>query len=467
VDTDGGQHSSSSEAIESLAWIRRYRESIDFSIARIPFSDSDQWVFHDNKSALCHASGKFYSVRGYKCESATRPTFYQPLIDQPEIGTQGFVVRRDGSGYELLVQARTEPGNIGAVQFGPTIQATFSNYTTVHGGKRPLFLDYFHEPQRFGARVIIDTTQPELGSKFLRKWNRNLVIECPELSEFSDPMFTWIPLRTLARFMKAEHLVNNDARLVVGLLALEFGPSLFGHSGALLDRSISNSFKASSSKSFADIGDVRQWMNQTRSLDTRNVQEVPLNQLPGWQISEDEIHHQDGLFFSVIQVKVHAGDREVADWDQPLIATEHRGNIVLFCKEEDGVLNFLFRAAPEIGTATGAELQPTICFDNEGDTEIPNAIARLLNDENHVDRLRFEASDEGGRFYQCISQFDVLRLEDSVDPQLPDDYCWLTLAQIRELVRSSDFVSDESRSILSLALAAVYANGHSSEPESS
>ena len=52
-----------------------------------------------------------------------------------------------------------------------------------------------------------------------------------------------------------------------------------------------------------------------------------------------------------------------------------------------------------------------------------------------------------------------------MDPQLPDDYCWLTLAQIRELVRSSDFVSDESRSILSLALAAVYANGHSSEPE--
>jgi oxidase EvaA len=36
-----------------------------------------------------------------------------------------------------------EPGNINKVQLSPTVQATESNYTRVHGGKAIKYLNFF------------------------------------------------------------------------------------------------------------------------------------------------------------------------------------------------------------------------------------------------------------------------------------------------------------------------------------
>ena len=48
----------------------------------------------------------------------------------------------DGRLY-FLMQAKVEPGNVNKYQISPTIQATKSNFTRAHGGKTPLFFDYF------------------------------------------------------------------------------------------------------------------------------------------------------------------------------------------------------------------------------------------------------------------------------------------------------------------------------------
>ncbi len=222
----------------------------------------------------------------------------------------------------MLVQARTEPGNIGLVQIGPTIQATFSNYTAVHNGRPQPFLDLFHHPEKFRARVLVDTVQPELGSRFLRKWNRNIVIETNGLSDFSDPMFKWVSLSTLTSLMRLNHVVNNDARLVVGLLAMECGSELFESRAAFPDL-VRRSFESQSSPTFATANEASLWLQQVRSRSIMTAQEMPLSDLPEWEISDEKICHRRGLYFSVIQVRVHAADREVTDWDQPLLAATH------------------------------------------------------------------------------------------------------------------------------------------------
>jgi len=444
------------EAAGVLSWLFEYRKAIDCTIERIPFGDSSEWALDKRRSFLGHASGRFFTIHGFRGASNYRPTLYQPLIDQPETGTQGFIVRRVGTDFELLVQARTEPGNVGIVQIGPTIQATYSNYTAVHNGKRQPFLEHFHHPEQHGGTVILDTVQPELGSKFLKKWNRNIVIETSALAEFSDPMFKWVSLKTMTRLMNIDHLVNNDARLVVGLLALTCGDELFDGSRSQLGELVSQSFASQTGEMFTDVEQARKWVELVRSRVTMEAQRLPLIELPEWQIKEDEISHKQGHFFSVIQVQVHAADREVTDWDQPLIDARHTGEIVLVCKEFDGVLNLLFHAEPQIGNANGVELQPTFCFDNEGDESLPDAIVALLNDDRFVDRFTFEGSDEGGRFYQCVSKYDIRWMQPSVKVDLPENYCWLTLAQIRTLLNQTDFVSDEARSALSLFLTSAF-----------
>ena len=445
------------ESADVLNWLYSYRQSIDCTIERIAFADSEEWAFDDDGSALRHSSGKFFAIQGYRGESNHRGEFCQPLINQPETGTQGFVVRRRGDEFELLVQARTEPGNVGLVQIGPTIQATYSNYTAVHQGRQQPFLELFHHPERYEAQVLVDTVQPERGSKFLRKWNRNIVIEAIGPSEFEHPMFKWVSLKTLTRLMQIDHLVNNDARLVVGLLALEHGEQLFGKTNNHLGELVHHSLRKTSAGSFDSIIAASNWIELNRTRTQLTAVEQSLNELSGWTVGEHEITHNQQRYFSVIQVRVHAGDREVTDWDQPLISTAHKGEVVLLCRECDGELLLLLHAESQLGNACGAQLQPTYCFDNEETPHVEPVIRDLLQDNRIRQQFSFEASDEGGRFFQCITRYNIRLLVSSVNPELPSNYCWLTLGQIRMLLaEGDDYVSDETRSVLSLFLTAAY-----------
>ena len=121
------------------------------------------------------------------------------MIDQPELGWLGFVVRTAGAGVEWLVQAKTEPGNVHGTQLAPTLQATRSNFTRVHGGRPTRFLDLF----RAGDAVLSDGPHSEQGSAFLhscridrslhllRQRNGTAAVQTPEGHlgmRFDDPL---------------------------------------------------------------------------------------------------------------------------------------------------------------------------------------------------------------------------------------------------------------------------------------
>ena len=384
---------------ESLAWLQDYRSSIDFSVDRIPFSESNEWAFDDERTFLGHRSKKFFAVRGYRHPGSDQKDSCQPLIDQPETGTQGFVVRWNGSSYDLLAQARTEPGNIGVVQIGPTIQATFSNYTTVHGGKRPKFLDWFHNPEAHRARVIIDTTQPELGTRFLKKWNRNIVIECSQLDDFCDPMFHWIRLEDFAKLMQSDHIVNNDARLVFGLLALERGQVIFDRPGDTSADAVTASIGSLASKSFQTFDELLNWRAAQQSPKIVGPETVALHSLAGWQIDDHEIGRQNNDSIAVQQFRVKAGDREVESWDQPLIASKSESSISLCYSDVDGCVQLLMQATTQIGNDNGPLLQPTYCQEDGSDSLLPEFLEKWLTPENQLEKTQIKGSDEGGAFF--------------------------------------------------------------------
>lgn len=437
---------------EVLHWLQTYREKIDCTVEKIRFADSREWFFNANQSSLKHKSGKFYRITGYRGDFRGYSTVFQPLIDQRETGTQGFMIRRVGEEIQLLVQARTEPGNVGIVQIGPTIQATYSNYTAVHKGKSQPFLDRFHHPERYGATIVLDTVQPELGTKFLDKTNRNIVVESPDMADFTDPMFRWVSLHTLFELMQHDHLVNNDARLVVGMLAIELGEEILPDYSGPEAKLLLKSTQAVTNAMFDHASEAAAWVERQRVETPVEISEIPLASLPAWQITDDEIRHRDGKYFSIVHVKVHAADREVTDWDQPLITASHVGRIVLVCREIDGVLNFALAAEPQVGNTSGPLLQPTWGFDNEddGEADAPPEIARLLDRRRAIRQYTFEGSEEGGRFYQYRNRYEIRWLPPTADVGLPRNYCWLTLGQIRELIHATDYVSDELRSVLSL-----------------
>src|SRR5207249_2629999 len=129
----------------------------------------------------------------------------QPIIDQPEVGILGFLFRgRDP--VELLVQAKFEPGNVNLIQLAPTVQATRSNYTRMHGGTVPHLVDEFIHSS---ASPILDQSQPEQGTVFLQKRNRNMLVGIDRITGL-EPRddYAWISLPSLLELHWESNAVN-------------------------------------------------------------------------------------------------------------------------------------------------------------------------------------------------------------------------------------------------------------------
>src|SRR5690606_37979641 len=94
-------------------WLDERRSLTKMDVRRIPLSQCEGWVHEDG--AIRHISGRFFTIRGCRCESSLPHLqgLELPMIDQPEIGILGFVVRRAADGFEWLLQAKAEPGTVG------------------------------------------------------------------------------------------------------------------------------------------------------------------------------------------------------------------------------------------------------------------------------------------------------------------------------------------------------------------
>ncbi|MBN1813748.1 MAG: NDP-hexose 2,3-dehydratase family protein, partial [Anaerolineae bacterium] len=200
-----------------LEWFRARRTASRFLVEQIPFAEMDQWGFVENPYRLVHRSGKFFTVEGVHVRTnyGSVPEWDQPIINQPEIGILGIVTKVFDGVRHFLMQAKMEPGNVNTLQLSPTVQATKSNYTQVHQGKLPLYLDYFVD--RSKARILVDQLQSEQGARFLRKRNRNMIVEATGEVPVHDE-FCWLTLGQIKRLLTIDNLVNMDARTVLSCI---------------------------------------------------------------------------------------------------------------------------------------------------------------------------------------------------------------------------------------------------------
>jgi len=162
----------------------------------------------------------------------------------------------------------------------------------------------------------------------------------------------------------------------------------------------------------------------------------------GWR--ERERRQGFGIdFFAVI-----APYREVGGWVQPLVNSFGEGQVILACRERNGVLEFFVRAAAERGLATTSALAPSF-------VRYPGAIAEppawLLEPQGKLWCSTTE-SDEGGRFYRDASVYQVIRVDDSSVPR-NETGAWVTLSELKIMLRMSNVCTIQLRGIVSQLLA--------------
>lgn len=431
------------------AWLDVQRAQRTLRMRRIPFAALDQWSLRPPWNSLAHRSGKFFAVEGVRVSTdfGPVPVWEQPIIRQDEIGILGIITRDFGNLRHFLMQAKIEPGNINGVQLSPTVQSTRSNYTRVHGGKPTPYGDYFTEPGR--ARVLIDRLLLEQGARFLRKRNRNVIVEVADDIPLEDG-FCWLTLGQIKRLLREDNLLNMSARSVLSCIRLA-APEARDPRLSEFGAQVATSFRADAPALHSDT-EILIWLNRLRGSYSMHLTSRPLDQLEGWVWEDDRISHATGCHFSVIAVDVVASEREVARWSQPLLQHSGYGINGFLMQRIRGVLHVLVRACAFPGNGRMFELGSTVSRANArvhfGSANAPPFLEYFRDPPASWIRYRTEQSEEGGRFKHFVSAYMLLEVPEGERLDLPENYLWMTIGQLSTL-NNHGHVNIEGRNLLS------------------
>jgi len=446
---------------DCLAWLEHQREKTHVNIEQIPFDKLRQWYFNKDTGNLHHESGHFFSIQGIhvKTNYGVIPEWSQPIIDQPEIGILGIITRKvDGILY-FLMQAKIEPGNINYVQLSPTLQATKSNYRKIHKGETPAYLEYFLDDTK--SSVLLDQLQSEQGARFLKKRNRNIIVEVNENVPLRDN-FCWLTLGQIIRLMGYDNVVNMDSRTVIsGIQFGSFSPSVIEfyknidvyqdhHStyhSDLLTSLLDNS------RSLNTIDEIISWITGLKTRYELNVEKIPLNAVHDWKRNDLEIYHESSNYFSVIAVSVEIGNREVRSWTQPLVKAAQEGIIAFLVRKIHGIYHLLVQAKVEAGNFDILEMAPTVqCitgnYRNAVQKDRPPFLDFVLTAEPGAIKHCTFQSEEGGRFYREQNKNLIIEVDDSFPLNVPENYCWMTLSQLKQFIKYNNYLNIQARSLL-------------------
>lgn len=432
-----------------LSWLQERNKAVLVNVEHVPFKALDHWeVLPDN--SLRHCSGKFFSIEGIRVRTDyPEPMVWeQPIINQPEIGYLGILVKEFDGVLHFLMQAKIEPGNVNNVQLSPTLQATKSNYTRVHGGKNAAYLEYFRQAKP--EQIILDQLQSEQGARFLRKRNRNMIVKVTDdIPVYED--FRWMTLGQIKELMQHDNCVNMDARTVIA--GIDFAEH-FVSDAEMTEMSdfgrdmIKSAFTQSGVKT---LREVLSWLTNLKSRYDLSVERVPLNQIKEWECGDDEIMRHDRKYFRVLGVRVHIENREVVSWCQPLVQPMQQGICAFIIKKIDGIVHFLVQAKLECGNRDVFELAPTVqcltgnIFNGAVRPPYTDYVLNARKEQIVYDAMQ---SEEGGRFYQEQNRNMIVVADEGFSMELPATYQWMTLGQINEFMRYSNYINIQARSLI-------------------
>jgi oxidase EvaA len=446
------------ESIDNVInWILLQNKSTHISVNRVDLMSLKNWFFSNDIQNIYHKTGKFFSIDGItvKTNWGTINEWDQPIINQPEIGFLGFITQEINGVLHFLLQAKIEPGNVNYVQLSPTLQATRSNYTQIHRGNKPFFLEYFLNVK--SENILFDQLQSEQGARFLRKRNRNIIIKVDE--PIKPPSnFMWLTLGQLKLLMKMSNIVNMDTRTVISGILFD-GLSQFNYEQIMNEKGIVPSdlgvsfFKSAilNEGSLHSIEEIITFLTKHKSFFEIFIERIPLTHLRKWEVKSDEIVRPDNKYFKIIGVNVEIDNREVSNWDQPMLMPLQEGICAMIVKNINGVMHFLMLAKLECGNHDIIEFAPTIQHTSTGNdlsSNCPPFLNYVL--ESNEKQIIYDTyqSEEGGRFYREQNRYLIVLADEDFKNEVPENYIWMTLYQIQVFLKFNNYINIQARSLI-------------------
>lgn len=378
-------------------WIDSRNRKLEVKIEKVDFSYEGFWHYDNSDGYIRNNNNSFFQIAGYQEIENDQIIGEQPIIIQNEIGYLGILCKIINGTLNFLMQAKIEPGNVNVIQISPTLQATKSNFTRLHGGKAPHYLEYFLNAKNY--EIVVDQLQSEQSSRFYKKRNRNIIILVSEDIPVYES-YKWMTLGQIKELMKENNLVNMDTRTVLSCIPFLFEDNL-EHQDELASF-FSDSplfFSIFREADYRVIHKAFNVMNDYKMYRSESSRLLPIKSLKDWKMTNREIICKTTYDFKVIYCRIEIEGREVRYWEQPLIEALGIVVIGIFTCVDDGVRKFLVCVKDEIGCFDSAELGPVIQMEPSNEKNSPNEIEHMfldkLKNENQIVK-DVVLSEEGG-----------------------------------------------------------------------
>jgi dTDP-4-dehydro-6-deoxy-alpha-D-glucopyranose 2,3-dehydratase len=206
--------------------------------------------------------------------------------------------------------------------------------------------------------------------------------------------------------------------------------------------------------SFIRTPAILDWLDGFNREQPMSVDRVPLGELAQWRFQSGPLRlgHSSGRFFTIRGIRTETDFGSVPAWDQPIICQPEIGILGFVTKVFDGVRHFLIQAKVEPGNVNGTQVSPTLQATRSNLMRAHRGLmpryAEYFNGQAPVrvlvDQLQ---SEQGSRFLGKRNRNMVV--EPVGDVEVADNFCWVTLAQLKTLLQEDNIVNMDSRSVLS------------------
>ena len=204
---------------------------------------------------------------------------------------------------------------------------------------------------------------------------------------------------------------------------------------------------------------IIEWFNKRREESDMVVEEIGINDLDKWSVdsTSGNVKHDSGGFFEMIGVKVsNTFDREVGKkgWTQPMIAKNPGGILGIIMKRINGIPHYLLQAKAEPGNIGKLQLSPTLQATTSNLLKAHGGSRPLFAeyfDEENKPKIIYAKwqSEDGGRFHLKSNYNMIVEVNEDKELEIPDSFIWVTLYQIKQLMKIENFVGPHVRGIIS------------------
>ncbi len=198
---------------------------------------------------------------------------------------------------------------------------------------------------------------------------------------------------------------------------------------------------------------ILEWIDTRNKELSVNIRQISLEECSGWMYDKSSgmIRRNNMSFFAIAGLVKYKNN--VLN-EQPIILQPEIGYLGIICKKINGVLHFLMQSKIEPGNINTIQISPTIQATKSNFTQKhggnkPAYLEFFLS----VDPSRFLVdqiqSEQSSRFLHKRNRNIIRVLEDDEDIEVLPSHKWMTLGQIKWLMRHDNLVNMDTRTVIS------------------